>query len=389
MKLSSKRLPLEPRHLMVCNASESSAPGRLQENRLFAGISDELLGKIVSGVPLRRYDKDAVIFNEGDPGECLYLVCAGSICISKMGRGGKQETLGFIQPNNFFGEMALIDGQPRSAQAVAVESALLGCVDHAAFERILAIAPCDLPLNFLRSVVERLRGIDAHFIAELMRSERLALVGSMANAIIHDLKNPICVIRSCAELLAKKVADPVVKDYTRAIDRAVDNMLDMIQEMLDFARGQSSLQLERHPAHEVLRELDEQIARLIPDEVTLMREVDASAEIMVDLRRFARMLLNLVKNSIEAMPHGGILRIAVREQDGTVVFRVSDTGCGIAPELQAKIFEPFVTFGKSKGTGLGMAIVKSVAEAHGGTISLHSESGVGTALEIAIPVATM
>jgi signal transduction histidine kinase len=107
-------------------------------------------------------------------------------------------------------------------------------------------------------------------------------------------------------------------------------------------------------------------------------------QILVDVGRFARMLLNLVKNSIEAMPNGGILRIAVRKQGAQVMFRISDTGCGIEPELQAKIFEPFVTFGKSKGTGLGMAIVKSVVEAHGGTISVHSEVGVGTSIEVSV-----
>jgi len=372
---------------MVCKINDYRPPPTLQSNRLFAGIPPDLLREIVATVEIRRFEKDEVIFQEGDRGDCLYLVCEGSICISKSGRGGKQETLGFVKTDSFFGEMALIDGQPRSAQATAVEQTLLGRVDCATFERIMAIAPRDLHMNFLRSVVERLRGLDAHFITELMRSERLSLVGTMANSIIHDLKNPICVIRSCADLMEKKVADPVVKDFTAGINRAVENMLDMIQEMLDFARGQSSLRIERRPAHAVIHELDAQMTRLIPDEVLLMRELDAAYDINVDVGRFARMLLNLVKNSIEAMAAGGILRIAVRKQADKVIFRVSDTGCGIEPELRAKIFEPFVTFGKSKGTGLGMAIVKSVVEAHGGTISLHSEVGIGTAIEVAVPLA--
>jgi signal transduction histidine kinase len=134
-----------------------------------------------------------------------------------------------------------------------------------------------------------------------------------------------------------------------------------------------------------MHELDAQMTRLVPDEIVLMRDCDPSTQITVDVGRFARMLLNLVKNAIEAMPNGGILRIAVRRQGSVAVFRVSDTGCGIEPDLQAKIFEPFVTFGKSKGTGLGMAIVKSVVEAHGGTIFVHSEVGVGTSIEISIP----
>jgi signal transduction histidine kinase len=69
-----------------------------------------------------------------------------------------------------------------------------------------------------------------------------------------------------------------------------------------------------------------------------------------------------------------------------VVFRISDTGCGIPAELQARIFEPFVSFGKSQGTGLGMAIVKIVVEAHSGTISVHSKVGVGTEVDVSIPI---
>ncbi len=110
-----------------------------------------------------------------------------------------------------------------------------------------------------------------------------------------------------------------------------------------------------------------------------------SGEIMVDVRRFVRVLLNVIKNSVEAMPHGGLPRLSLRVAEGRALFTVSDTGCGIAPELQAKIFEPFVTHGKSHGTGLGMAIAKSVVEAHGGFISLQSTIGVGTMVEIVLP----
>ena len=359
---------------------------RLQSNRLFAGIPVDLLSEIGSDMDLIRFDPDDVIFNEGESGDCLYLVCEGAIRISKLGRGGQQETLGMIQPGNFFGEMAMIDGQPRSAQATAGETSVLGVVDHEAFERILSRAPRDLHMNFLRSVVERLRGINTHYISELMRSERLSLVGTMANSIVHDLKNPIHVIQSCADLMAAKCTDPSMSEFTRMIKRASENMVDMTQELLDFARGKSSILRVREPAGMVISELDSQLSCLVPDNVILMRETDCRAEIEVDTGRFARMLLNLAKNAIEAMPDGGILWLKVREEGGRVVFRVSDTGCGIDPELQAKIFEPFVTFGKSKGTGLGMAIVKSVVEAHGGTINIISKVGSGTSIEVWIPV---
>jgi signal transduction histidine kinase len=358
---------------------------QLQNNRLFVGIPTDLVNNIGSDVNLLRFDSGDVIFEEGEPGDCLYLVIEGSIRISKMGRGGKQETLGFISPGNFFGEMALIDGQPRSAQAAAAEPTVLGKLDSASFDRILENAPRDLHMNFLRLVVERLRGINSHFITELMRTERLSTIGTMANSIIHDLKNPIQALQSCADLITERCTDPSVKSFTKIMRKSVDNMTDMVQELLDFARGQSSLMIERQSPSAVMEELDMQLVRLIPEKVHLVRDVQCADDIRVDVGRFVRVLLNLIKNSVEAMPKGGVLRLEVFQLDNTVTFRVADTGSGIPAELLPRIFEPFVTYGKSKGTGLGMAIVKSVVEAHGGEIEVRSKVGVGTTTEIVLP----
>jgi len=360
--------------------------GRLGQNRLFAGIPAELVSDIGASVDLLRFDADDVVFDEGDRGDCLYLVVEGGVRISKTGRAGKQETLSYIQPGNFFGEMALIDGLPRSANAIAAEPTILGCISAQSFAHMLESAPSGVLMNFLRSIVERLRGIDSHFITEVMRTERLSLVGTMANSIIHDLKTPIQALVSCTSLIGARAHDPEIKQFIGMMEKANTMMMDMVQELLDFARGQSSLHLARHPAHALIEELDAQLFRLVPSNVHLFREIKCCEEINVDTGRLARVLLNLIKNSIESMPQGGVLFLAMKQENGKVVVRVSDTGCGIPAELQAKIFEPFVTHGKSKGTGLGMAIAKSVVEAHGGTITLKSVAGNGTTIEIALPV---
>ena len=242
---------------MIAKLHQSPSGSLLGSNRLFAGLPSDIVSEFGADVDLYAYENDDIIFNEGETGDCLYLVCEGNVRISKVGRNGQQETLGFIQPGNFFGEMALIDGQPRSAQATANgERTVLGRVDHVTFDRILSRAPSSLHMNFLRSVVERLRSVNSTFIHELMRSERLSTVGSMANTIIHDMKNPMTVIRSCSDLIRMRDADPRIKDFTTLINKAVDKMLDMTQELLDFARGESSLQMHRIPAAAVLTELD-------------------------------------------------------------------------------------------------------------------------------------
>ena len=358
----------------------------LAKNRLFEGIEPELLQDIAGGVNVMRMAPGQVIFNEGDPGNALYLVGEGSVKISKSGRGGQQETLGFIESGNFFGEMALLDRQPRSAMATANESTLLGSVDDKTFQQILELAPSRLHMNFLRSVSERLRQVNSHFISEVMRSERLSLVGAMSNSIIHDLKNPMCIVRSCSEMIASESDDPRIRELTKMTDKAVEGMLAMSQELLDYARGSTSLKRQTVTIWRLLDELNQQCLQLLPGaNVQLVKRISYEGAIDVDLGRFTRVLCNLIKNAREAMPDGGILKLSIDLVHDQVVIRITDTGCGIPAEVLAKLFEPFVTHGKSHGTGLGMAISKSVIEAHGGKISVGTIEGRGTTVDVRIP----
>jgi len=369
---------------MVCRLDTLPTTAQFANNRLFVGIAPELLSELGSEMELLRYEPGDVIFNENDPGDAMYLIGQGRVKISKLGRGGQQETLGIIEPGSFFGEMALFDGQPRSAQATAVETTVLGSVDDVMFRNILKVAPSSLHRNFLQSVTERLRRVNTHFISEVMRNERLSLVGSMANSIIHDLKNPITVIRCCADLLATKNNDPSCIEFTSIINKSLDGMMNMTQELLDFARGRSCVNLERISLSRLIDELDVHTLQLIPDHVHLVKDIRYTGDIMADSPRLVRALVNLIKNAIESMSQRGILKLSVFAKAEYVHIAVTDTGCGISAEVQSRIFEPFVTYGKANGTGLGMAIVKSVVEAHQGQIFIESNQGVGTRVEICL-----
>ncbi|HEY4282042.1 MAG TPA: ATP-binding protein [Chthoniobacterales bacterium] len=358
-----------------------------RENRLFDGISSDVLDEIAPHVDVVEFAENDIVFREGDAGDALYLVGKGSVRISKIGRGGQQETLSFIGAGSFFGEMALLDHQARSAMATAAEPTVLGLMGDDAFQRILEIAPSRLHLNFLHSVTERLRNVNSHFISEMMRNERLSLVGTMANSIIHDLKNPIHVVRYCSHFIAKDSKDPRVVEMTKMIDSAMDGMLAMSQELLDYARGSSSFALKNVSIWRLLDELNEQALQLLPTKnIQFIKNISYEGEVRIDLARFSRMLCNLVKNAREAMPQGGILTLAAEQVGKEIVFRISDTGIGIPPEILPKLFEPFVTHGKANGTGLGLAIAKSITEGHGGQISVSSEVGSGTTVEVRLPM---
>ncbi|MEP6685758.1 MAG: ATP-binding protein [Verrucomicrobiota bacterium] len=371
----------------MSSASAAQPFEQFSRNQLFAGIQSDIFEDIGRDVGLVSLGEGEVIFREGDPGDSLYLVGQGKVKISKAGRGGEQETLGFVRSGSFFGEMALLDAQPRSAMATAVEPTVLGAVNESTFQHILQLAPCRLHMNFLRCVSERLRSINSHFITEVMRTERLSLVGAMANTIIHDLKNPICIVRCCSELIASESSDPRLRELTSMLDGAVGGMLAMTQELLDYARGSTALVKERITIGRLLNELNRPAFRLLPGQnIHLAKHIRYEGEIEVDVARFTRVLCNLIKNSREAMPEGGILTITTDLVADQVVLRISDTGTGIPPEILPKLFEPFVTHGKSHGTGLGMAIAKSIVTAHGGKISVASVPGRGATIDIRLSV---
>ncbi len=368
------------------SASSTAEFDRFARNRLFEGIRPELLEDVAHELRVVRLEEGEVIFHEGDPGDSLYLIGQGSVQISKRGRGGNQETLAFIQSGNFFGEMALLDGEPRSAMATAAETSVLALVNEETFQHILELAPNRLHMNFLRSVSERLRQVNSHFITEVMRSERLSLVGSMASSIIHDLKNPIHIIKCCSDLIAQESGNARVAKFSGMLNKAVAGMTTMTQELLDYARGSTELKKESVSIWRLLEELSESVLQLLPGQnIQFVKELGYDGELEIDLARFSRVLSNLIKNAREAMPDGGILTFETAQTADHIIIRISDTGCGIPPEILPKLFEPFVTHGKSHGTGLGMAIAKSIVEAHLGTISVSSVQGNGTDVEIRLP----
>jgi len=353
-------------------------------NILFLGCPHSLIEAVHSEITLVEYPGDSIVFNEGDAGDTLYLVAEGRVKISKRGRAGQQETLGTIEAGNYFGEMALMDGKPRSARATTVGPTVLGSVSLAGFQRILQQAPADFFMNFLRQVVQRLRDANSNFIVELLQTERLSLVGSMAGAIIHDFKNPMNIILMAADFLQLSTPTPDCAEYTGMIKKALYRMLGMTQELLDFSRGNSNLSLEPCTAEVIIEELLGEA--IIPSNIKFDHEVKGSVQVMLDRGRFVRVLANLVKNAGEAMPRGGNIRLTAEICEGKALFTVADNGPGIPPQILDRVFEPFVTHGKSNGTGLGMSIVKSIVEAHQGGVSIDSSPENGTRVMIRLPM---
>jgi signal transduction histidine kinase len=222
---------------------------------------------------------------------------------------------------------------------------------------------------------------------ELIRAERLSVVGRMAASIIHDLKNPMTAIQGYASLLGRDDIEPEARQrFSKIITRSVDTFVEMTQEILDYSRGGGALQRSRVLVDGFVKDLCVFMEREFSERgLDLRCELEYTGPVMMDETKMRRALYNIVSNAHDAMQAGGCLTIATRAVDSHVEFRLSDTGPGIPPEIQDTLFEPFVTFGKATGTGLGLAIAKKTVEDHGGTIAVESAPGKGATFIICLP----
>jgi signal transduction histidine kinase len=220
-----------------------------------------------------------------------------------------------------------------------------------------------------------------------VHKEKLTLIGEMAGSLMHDLRNPVQVILSSADIVRMSHDDEPTVTSCERIRTQCDRMVTMAGELLEFSRGESKLHLVRTDTSALLEEfmkLNESYFRETGIKIRLEDEV---AEIEVDSARLLRALQNLVSNAVEALgsQEDGVVTIGTWVRDAVFYLSVSDNGPGIPNSVQGHIFEPFVTAGKTGGTGLGMAIVRNVIAGHRGVISFETAPGKGTRFLAKIP----
>jgi signal transduction histidine kinase/CRP-like cAMP-binding protein len=227
---------------------------------------------------------------------------------------------------------------------------------------------------------------NAQLALQMIQSERLSAVGSMANTIIHDIKNPLGMLRMYAQIMKKKSADAETLKLADQMVSQIDRFVKMTQEILDFSRGVSELKIEPVGVHDYMEIVLAMIeADLNARNINLISKMYLTGNVKLDQEKMARVFYNVASNAADAMSKGGHLTVTTSAKEGFVVFEFMDDGAGIAENVKSKIFQPFFTHGKKHGTGLGMAIVKRIVDDHKGKIEIESVVGKGTTVRILIP----
>ena len=337
----------------------------------------------------RAFASGKEIFREGDPGDGLYIVRDGLVEISVQGGQAGRYVFTEAGPGDLLGEMAVIEDQPRSANAVARKDTVLYFLPREEILNLMQESP-GLALVFLREVSHRLRGFNRQYLREVLQAERLAVVGRFARSIVHDLKNPLNIIGLTAEMASLDKTPPESRSKAlKTIRLQVDRINELVGEILDFTQG-ASPQLVLPPV-DFARFVEATLEEIRP-EATLrgstieVENAPPSIRLPLNPKRLRRVLFNLVNNATDAMPRGGKIFLRFRSTPEAIVTEVEDSGPGIAPEIAGHLFEAFATFGKANGTGLGLSICKKIIDDHRGWIRARNQPGRGALFEFGLPL---
>ncbi len=223
---------------------------------------------------------------------------------------------------------------------------------------------------------------------ERERNSRLALIGQMLSSLLHDFKTPMTIISGYTQLIAFEEDKAKRLAFSDLLMKQFEIMNNMIREVLSFARGDSQILLRKVFVGNFLNEIREIfVSETSGKNIELIIDMQYDGPARFDDTKMKRVLINLGRNAVEAMPHGGRLVIKSEKDGDNLIFKVSDSGTGIPETIKDKLFrKAFVTFGKESGTGLGLAIVKKIVDEHGGEIDFESSPNNGTTFRIKIPV---
>jgi signal transduction histidine kinase len=223
--------------------------------------------------------------------------------------------------------------------------------------------------------------------AELVRQERISTIGRLSSSIVHDLRNPLAAIYGGAEMMVDSdLSETQMKRLAGNIYRASKRIQGLLQDLLHVSREKiTSPELARlrevaAEAVESVREAAE--AKAVRVSIAIPEEI----ELNLQRNRMERVFTNLVANAVEAMPEGGEIRISASMVRGEALVEVEDDGPGIAPEIRANLFQPFVTAGKKNGLGLGLASARQTVLDHGGDMWVESAPRGGAAFRFRLPV---
>ncbi|HOV38512.1 MAG TPA: HAMP domain-containing sensor histidine kinase [Spirochaetales bacterium] len=388
------------------NIQEKEVGRILKSVYFFQDLQDSEIEALSKVCERKQYKQGEIVFQEESKADYFFIIIRGTVEVWKDYFEPQPDLLAVHDEGHLFGEMALVDDLPRSATVVAKTDLEVLRIFRDAFHAILE-RNGRVAISILKSLSAMIRKSNEYFVyglrqrnvelqqaneelhlmqEELLKNERLTSLGKFSSMVLHDIRNPVSVIRSYGEMILLNLEnDERIKKYASSILKETERLNLLLGELLDYSRGEIRLNLSIVELNQFFEKLKSYIATSLEgSHIELCIENQVTDPVLMDEERMLRVFINLTDNSRKAMSRGGTLRITTRQTDTHVGFLVEDTGQGMTKEVLANIFTPFYSFTKG-GTGLGLVIAKNIVEAHEGTIHVESRLKKGTRVEIILP----
>jgi len=218
----------------------------------------------------------------------------------------------------------------------------------------------------------------------LVEAERLAAIGQLSSKVFHEIRNPVSAIGGLSNLLLKKDVPEEIRAYLKTILKEAERLERVLEDLFEFIRP---VTLKKEPVR--LFSLLQTALSLLHSEFrragvhVSLEGGDFDPLVLVDRDEMLLVFIHLIKNALEAMPHGGTIHIRIEDHSGVRV-KIADSGCGIPQAYLQRVTEPFFTT-KTYGSGLGLSVAKRIIELHGGALTLRRIEPTGTEVEVYLP----
>lgn len=379
---------------------------------IFASLSEEDRFALSGICVPTKFLLGEIIAREGLDAAELFAFIKGKVGIWVDYGTAKADLLAVTEAPCLVGEMSVADELPRSATIIARTDISGYTIDANAFRHIL-LERGSIALSLMKGISRLVRSSNDSFVSELrnrnkellmankelkqaqkqlVRQERLSSLGKFSSMIIHDLRNPLSVIKGYADMMELKLesSDSVpneLKRYIAQIRRETGRLTGLTNEWMDYSRGEIRLVHSPIQPRDLFEQLKENVeAALNAKDITVTWNLGYNETILIDVDRILRVLINLVDNARKATARNGNVKISIFQKKETLCIQIHDDGIGMDAETQAHVFDPFYSKSDKGGIGLGMHIVKTIVNAHDGSIRLDSEIGKGTEVSIHLPL---
>lgn len=412
-QLSSEALE----HLLTLEAPEEApffSPSDSPLLRLLSAVDRDLLNTLLTE---HHFERGDVICAEGEPGDAMYLIRSGQVVVIK-GEIDSPTVLGYRGPGEIIGEMALLEGQPRSATNIAVDRTRLLKIDRAGFQELVSVNPA-IGMTIMSTLSARLRIADDVRATAIEGGKRLVkqvtrlqtekehllelqrVRQETSDLVVHDLRNPLGIIYGALNMLEMVLPEDVLEDNRELVTLATtasERMQRLVDSLLDVAKletGEMPLALARLNLSPILEDAAHRQGITAQSRNVSIR-VDAADDlppILIDTEKIERVIANLLDNALKFTPNNHTIVIVAKRDNDVIIVSVIDGGPGIPEEERERIFERFTQVAGSspsrRGFGLGLTFCRLTVEAHGGEIWVEpGANGVGSRFAFTLPVKT-